>query len=87
MTELSLQQTLVTFEKKLINEGKDLTLDKTVDIARTNELSQSQIKSMEGKRCLKCKKANHFGNMSKIRDQQVHKVSENPYQISDSFFC
>ena len=47
MTELSLQQTLVTFEKKLINEGKDLTLDKTVDIARTNELSQSQIKSME----------------------------------------
>ena len=33
--------------KKIINEGKDLTLDKTVDIARTNELSQSQIKSME----------------------------------------
>ena len=24
--------------------------------------------------------------MSKIRDQQVHKVSENPYQVSDSFF-
>ena len=39
-----------------------------------------------GKRCLKCKKANHFGNMSKIRDQQVHKVSENPYQVSDSLF-
>ena len=27
--------------KKLINVGKDLTLDNTVDIARTYELSQS----------------------------------------------
>ena len=34
-------------EKLLVNEGKELTLDKAVDIARTYELSQSQIKSME----------------------------------------
>lgn len=33
--------------EKLINKGKDLTLDKTIDIARTYELLQSQIKSME----------------------------------------
>jgi len=34
--------------EKLINEGKDLTLDKAIDIVRTYEMSQSQIKSMEG---------------------------------------
>ena len=39
-----------------------------------------------GKTCLKCNRANHFGNMSKIRDQQVHKVSDNPYQVSDTLF-
>ena len=33
--------------EKLINEGKDLTLDKAIDIARTYELSQSQMKLME----------------------------------------
>ena len=117
--------------EKLINEGKELTLDKAVDIARTYEMSQSQMKSMEagdeavhsvnrgqrsrkdpprpptepgqrgscgrcgkshakdscpamGKTCLKCKKANHFANMCKTRDQKVHEVSDNPYQVSDS---
>lgn len=119
--------------EKLINEGKELTLDKAVDIARTYEMSQSQMKSMEagdeavhsvnrdqrsrkdpprpptepgqrgtcgrcgkshakdscpamGKTCLKCKKANHFANMCKTRDQKVHEVSDNPYQVSDSLF-
>ena len=33
--------------EKLINEGKELTLDKAIDIARTYEMSQSQMKSME----------------------------------------
>ena len=33
--------------EKLINEGKELTLDKAVDIARTCQMSQSQMKSME----------------------------------------
>ena len=33
---------------KLINEGKDLILDKAMDIARTYEISQSQMKSIEG---------------------------------------
>ena len=33
--------------EKLINEGKELSLDKAVDIARTYEMSQSQMKSME----------------------------------------
>ena len=33
--------------EKLINEGKDLALDKAIDIARTCEMSQSQMKSME----------------------------------------
>jgi len=33
--------------EKLINEGKGLTLDRAVDIARTYETSQSQMKSME----------------------------------------
>lgn len=32
--------------EKLINEGDDLTLDKCINIARTNELSQKQLKSM-----------------------------------------
>ena len=32
--------------EKLINEGKELTLDKAIDIARTYEMSQSQVKSM-----------------------------------------
>ena len=119
--------------EKLINEGKELTLDKAIDIARTYEMSQSQMKSMEagdeavhsvnrdqrsrndppkpptdppqrgacgrcgkthakdscpamGKTCLKCKKANHFANMCKTRDQKVHEVSDNPYQVSDSLF-
>ena len=39
-----------------------------------------------GKTCLKCKKANHFANMCKTRDQKVHEVSDNPYQVSDSLF-
>ena len=39
-----------------------------------------------GKTCLKCKKANHFTNMCKTQDQKVHKVSDNPYQVSDSLF-
>jgi hypothetical protein len=34
--------------EKLINEGKDLTLDKAIDIARTYEIPQSQTKLMEG---------------------------------------
>ena len=33
--------------EKLVNEGKELALDKAVDIARTYEMSQSQMKSME----------------------------------------
>ena len=33
--------------EKLINEGKELTLDKAIDIARTYEMSHSQMKSME----------------------------------------
>ena len=37
-----------------------------------------------GKTCLKCKKANHFVNMCKTRDQKVHEVSDNPYQESDN---
>ena len=119
--------------EKLINEGKELTLDKAIDIVRTYEMSQSQMKSMEagdeavhsvnrdqgsrkdppkpptdppqrgafdrcgkthakdscpamGKTCLKCKKANHFANMCKTRDQKVHEVSDNSYQVSDSLF-
>ena len=111
--------------EKWINKGKGLTLDKAVDIARTYEMSQSQMKSMEagdeavhsvnrdqwfrkdppkpptdppqrdacgrygkthakdscpamGKTCLKCKKANHFANMCKTRDQKVHEVSDKP---------
>ena len=39
-----------------------------------------------GKMCLQCKKASHFGNISKVRDQQVHEVCDNPYQVSDSLF-
>ncbi|XP_068728069.1 uncharacterized protein [Montipora capricornis] len=33
--------------EKLINQGKDLTLDKVVEIARTYELSRAQLESME----------------------------------------
>lgn len=33
--------------EKLLNEGKDLTLGKAIDIARTYGMSQSQVKSME----------------------------------------
>ena len=33
--------------EKLINEGKDLILDKAIYIARAHELSQSQMKLME----------------------------------------
>ena len=32
--------------EKLINKGSDLTLDIAVDIARTHELSQSQLRAM-----------------------------------------
>ena len=32
--------------EKLINEGNDLTLEKCMDISRTYELSQKQLKSM-----------------------------------------
>ena len=39
-----------------------------------------------GKTCLKCKKANHFANMCKTRDQKVHEVSDKPQQESDSSF-
>ena len=35
---------------------------------------------------LKCKKANHVANMCRTREQQVHEVNDNPYQISDSLF-
>ena len=35
--------------EKLINEGKELTLDKALDIARTYEISQSQMKSMDAR--------------------------------------
>ena len=38
------------------------------------------------KTCLKCKKTNHFANMCRTRKKQVHEVSDNCYQISDSFF-
>ena len=31
--------------EKLINEGKDLSLDKATEIARTYELSKAQLKS------------------------------------------
>ena len=33
--------------EKLINQGKDLTLGKAVEIARTYQLSRAQLKSME----------------------------------------
>ena len=33
--------------EKLINQGKDLTLHKTLEITRTYELSRAQLKSME----------------------------------------
>jgi len=33
--------------EKLINEGKELTIDRALGIARTYEMSQSQMKSME----------------------------------------
>lgn len=33
--------------EKLINEGKDLSLDKAIEIARTYELPKVQLKSME----------------------------------------
>lgn len=36
-----------------------------------------------GKTWLNFKKGNHFTN---TREQQVHEVSDNPYQISDSLF-
>ena len=39
-----------------------------------------------GKTCLKCKKANNFANMCKTRDQKIHEVSDNPFQVSDSLF-
>ena len=39
-----------------------------------------------GKTCLKCEKANYLANMCKTRDQKVHEVSDNPYQVSDSLF-
>ena len=102
--------------EKLINEGKELTLDKAVDIAWTYEMSQSEMKSMEagdeavhsvntgskryvwkmrkdprkglmssqGENVPTVQKASHFANMCKTRDQKVHEVSDNPYQVSDS---
>ena len=33
-----------------------------------------------------CKKVNHFATMCRTRDQQVHEVNDNPYQVSDSLF-
>lgn len=50
--------------EKLINEGKELTLDKAVDIAWTYEMSQSEMKSMEAR-----DKAVHIVN----RDQRSRK--------------
>lgn len=35
--------------EKLINEGSDLTLQKCIDIARTYELSKSQVQEIDGK--------------------------------------
>ena len=35
------------FEKNLLNQGKDLTLDKAIHIGQTYEMSGSQMKSME----------------------------------------
>ena len=36
---------------------------------------------------LKYKKANHFADMCKTRDQKIHEVSDNPYQVSQSGVC
>ena len=134
MIELFFERTPARFEKSKGEKGKDLTLDKAIDIACTYEMSQSQMKSMEGgdgavhtvKRdqgskineppkpppdsqqrgtCGRCgkthakvscpsigenmsrvQKVNHFANMCKTRDQQIHEVNDDPYQVSDSLF-
>ena len=52
--------------EKLINEGKELTLDKAIDIARTYEMSQSQMEAGD--------EAVHSVN----RDQQPRKNSPKP---------
>ena len=82
--------------EKLIYEGKDLALDKATDIARIYELSQSQMKSMEEgeevvhsvKRERTCKKEapNPTSEVCSRRDQHLHEVSDNPYQINVSLF-
>ena len=33
-------------ERKLIQEGSDLTLEKAIDIARTDEMSKTQLETM-----------------------------------------
>ena len=55
--------------EKLINEGKDLPLDKAIDIAQTYEMSQSQMKSME---------ESEEVVYSVNRDQRCRKEAPNP---------
>ena len=37
--------------EKLIQEGSDLTLEKAIDIARTDEMSKAQLKNHGKRRC------------------------------------
>ncbi|XP_056000463.1 uncharacterized protein K02A2.6-like [Ostrea edulis] len=46
---LCMEPKTTRYVKKCINEGSDLTLEKTVKFARTSELSKQQVQSMEDK--------------------------------------
>ncbi|XP_062619288.1 uncharacterized protein LOC134280858 [Saccostrea cucullata] len=59
---------------KLINEGSNLTLEKAIDIARTYELSQAQLKTMHEQDpmidIIKRQKINHYTGQAKTKPTQ-----------------
>ncbi|XP_062593874.1 uncharacterized protein LOC134255374 [Saccostrea cucullata] len=60
--------------EKLINEGSNLTLEKAIDIARTYELSQAQLKTMHEQDpkidIINRQKINHYASQAKTKPTQ-----------------
>lgn len=46
-------------KEKLLNVGFDLTLDKAIDIARSHEITQSQLKTIAGGNSGPCEQTVH----------------------------
>ena len=65
--------------EKLINEGSDLTLQKCLDIARTYELSQEQLKVIDNQASIHYVKSKRSANVSLEEEQSSDQRRHNQY--------